>query len=70
MDFLSWLQVLTICMLGAMSPGPSLAVILRNTIKGGKQQGVMTGVGHGLGIYFYAALVATGLSIFCPLHPS
>ena len=56
MDFLSWLQVLTVCALGAMSPGPSLAVVLRNTVSGGKKQGVMTGIGHGLGIYFYAGL--------------
>lgn len=63
MDFLSWLQVLTICTLGAMSPGPSLAVVLRNTISGGKRQGVLSGIGHGLGIYFYAALAVTGLVV-------
>lgn len=69
MDFLSWLQVLTICALGAMSPGPSLAVVLRNTVSGGKKQGVLTGIGHGLGIYFYAGLVVTGLAVALAAAP-
>ncbi|MBL6933042.1 MAG: LysE family translocator [Rhodospirillales bacterium] len=69
MDFLSWFQVLTICALGAMSPGPSLAVVLRNTVSGGKRQGVLTGIGHGLGIYFYAGLVVTGLAVALAAAP-
>jgi threonine/homoserine/homoserine lactone efflux protein len=62
-DFVSWLQVLLVCVLGAMSPGPSVAVVLRNTLRGGKAQGVLTGIGHGLGIYLYAGLVVTGLAV-------
>ncbi|MBT4888439.1 MAG: LysE family translocator [Rhodospirillales bacterium] len=63
MDLVSWLQVLLVCALGAMSPGPSLAVVLRNTVRGGKRQGVLTGIGHGLGILLYAGLVVTGLAV-------
>jgi threonine/homoserine/homoserine lactone efflux protein len=69
MDLLSWLQVLIVCTLGAMSPGPSLAVVLRNTISGGKRQGVLTGIGHGLGIFFYAGLVVTGLVVALSAAP-
>lgn len=69
MDFFSWMQVAAICTLGAMSPGPSLAVVLRNTIRGGKAQGVLTGIGHGLGIYFYAGLVVTGLTVALAAAP-
>jgi len=47
--------------MGAMSPGPSLAVILRNTLSGGRTQGVMSGIGHGLGITFYAVVAVLGL---------
>ena len=47
--------------MGAMSPGPSLAVILRNTISGGRTQGIMSGIGHGLGITFYAVVAVSGL---------
>jgi threonine/homoserine/homoserine lactone efflux protein len=52
-----------------MSPGPSLAVVLNNTMKGGKRQGVLTGIGHGLGIFFYAALVVTSLSFVLAAAP-
>ena len=47
--------------MGAMSPGPSLAVILRNTLSGGRTQGVLSGIGHGLGITFYAIVAVSGL---------
>ena len=50
------------CAMGAMSPGPSLAVVLRNTISGGRTQGVMTGIGHGIGFGIYALIAIMGLS--------
>jgi threonine/homoserine/homoserine lactone efflux protein len=52
-----------------MSLGPSLAIILRNIVKGGKKQGVLTGIGYGLGIYSFAALVVTGLSVALSAAP-
>ena len=61
MDFTQWSQLALICVMGAMSPGPSLAVILRNTISGGRTQGLMSGIGHGLGITFYSVVAITGL---------
>ena len=51
-----------ICASGAISPGPSLAVVMRNTIKGGRAQGVLTGIGHGLGLTIYAFIAVMGLS--------
>jgi len=62
MDFPALLGVSLVCAMGAMSPGPSLAVVLRNTISGGRTQGVMTGIGHGIGFGIYALLAVTGLS--------
>ena len=61
MNITQWSQLVLICIMGAMSPGPSLAVILRNTISGGRTQGVMSGIGHGLGITFYAVIAVAGL---------
>ena len=51
-----------VCAMGAISPGPSLAVVIRNTISGGRFQGVMTGIGHGIGIGIYAFIAVMGLS--------
>ena len=61
MNITQWSQLVLICIFGAMSPGPSLAVILRNTLSGGRTQGVMSGIGHGLGITFYAVVAVAGL---------
>ena len=61
MNITQWSQLVLICIFGAISPGPSLAVILRNTLSGGRTQGVMSGIGHGLGITFYAIVAVSGL---------
>lgn len=62
MDTAALLGLSFVCAMGAMSPGPSLAVVLRNTISGGRTQGVMTGIGHGLGFGIYALIAVTSLS--------
>ena len=62
MDFTALLGMSIVCAMGAMSPGPSLAVVLRNTISGGRAQGVMTGIGHGIGFGIYAFIAVMGLS--------
>ena len=62
MDTAALLGMSLVCAMGAMSPGPSLAVVLRNTISGGRTQGVMTGIGHGIGFSIYAMIAVTGLS--------
>ena len=69
MDFFIWVQVLTICLIGAVSPGPSLAMVVKNTLNEGKKQGSLTALGHGLGIFFYAALVVSGLGIALSTFP-
>ena len=62
MDFKSLIGMSLVCAMGAISPGPSLAVVLRNTISGGRTQGVMTGIGHGIGLGIYAFIAVMGLS--------
>ena len=66
----AWLALATVFVLGAMSPGPSLAVVLRNTMVGGRRQGVMTGIGHGIGFGIYAFLAAAGIATALTLHES
>ena len=70
MDLTSLLALSIVCAMGAMSPGPSLAVVLRNTISGGKLQGIMTGIGHGIGFGLYALVAVTGLSALLLAHDS
>ena len=62
MDIESLLGMSFVCAMGAVSPGPSLVVVLRNTITGGRIQGIMTGLGHGLGFGIYALIAVMGLS--------
>ena len=62
MDIESLLGMSFVCAMGAVSPGPSLAVVLRNTISGGRMRGIMTGIGHGLGFGIYAFIAVMGLS--------
>ncbi len=66
----AWVALATVFTLGAMSPGPSLAVVLRNTMVGGRRQGVMTGIGHGIGFGIYAFLAAAGIATALTLHES
>ena len=62
MDIKSLIGMSFVCAMGAISPGPSLAVVLRNTISGGRTRGVMTGIGHGIGLGIYAFIAVMGLS--------
>ena len=52
-----------------MSPGPSLAVILNNTLYGGKSTGIYTSLLHGLGVGSYALLVVTSTSLALQRYP-
>ncbi len=68
MDPLSWGALVTAFVLGAMSPGPSLALVLRNTLSGGQRCGVLTALGHGIGFGVYALLVAFGIASVLLAH--
>lgn len=69
MEFTTWLPLAAICLMGAISPGPSLALIMRNTLQGGRLQGVATGWGHGLGVGLYALFTALGLALLITNTP-
>ena len=58
----AWAALAIVFALGAMSPGPSLAVVLRNTMAGGRSQGIFTGIGHRIGFGIYAFLAALGIA--------
>ena len=63
MTLIFWFQFAAVCIAGAMSPGPSLALIIRNSTKYNRLGGIMSAMGHGLGLGVYAIFAVTGLSI-------
>lgn len=64
-----WLTIASICLLGAMSPGPSLAVVLQQTIRGGRKTGLVAAITHGLGIGLYALLCISGIAVMVTTSP-
>lgn len=69
MELHLWLSLVVICILGALSPGPSLALVIKNTLSGGHSQGYATAISHGLGVALYAAITATGIGIIIIQSP-
>jgi threonine/homoserine/homoserine lactone efflux protein len=63
MTFFIWSQFALVCIIGAMSPGPSLAVVIRNNINYNRVAGILTSIGHGLGIGVYATIAVLGLGL-------
>lgn len=59
----AWLSLFMISLLGAVSPGPSLAVIIKNTLGGNSLSGICTAWAHALGIGVYALLSLLGLDL-------
>ena len=59
----------TVFFLGAISPGPSLLMVIRNTIVGGRRRGVMCAVGHGIGFGLYAGVAIFGLIVLLEQAP-
>ncbi len=70
MNVSDWLYLTLVCILGAVSPGPSFAVILSATRTGGRAGGLAAAFGHGLGIFLYAFVAATSLSFIITHHPA
>ena len=64
-----WIQLIVTCFLGAVSPGPSLLLIVKNSISYGKTNGIITGIAHGLGIFIYALLTILGIAFLYTKYP-
>lgn len=63
MSLFIWFQFVLVCTIGAMSPGPSLALVIRNNINFNRLAGIMTSIGHGLGIAVYATIAVFSLGL-------
>ena len=64
-----WIQLIVTCFLGAVSPGPSLLLIVKNSISYGKTNGIITGIAHGIGIFIYAILTILGIAFLYTKYP-
>ncbi|OEF24271.1 LysE family translocator [Vibrio rumoiensis] len=64
-----WLSLLLICLLGAMSPGPSLAMVAKHSLSGGRRHGLATAWAHAFGIGIYALFTILGLAIVLHQFP-
>lgn len=62
MTLWQWLAAVLLCAAGAVSPGPSLAVVLRQGVRGPAAATLAFAWGHASGIGLYATATAAGLS--------
>lgn len=69
MSYTTWLALASICLLGAMSPGPSLALIVRHSLGGGRRHGVAAALTHGCGVGLYALATVQGLALVLTAEP-
>ena len=63
MSTITFLQIFLVCLLGAMSPGPSMVVVINNAIFKNRYHGILTSIGHGIGIGIYALFAVLGIGI-------
>ena len=69
MTLSAWLSLLGVCLLGAMAPGPSLAVVLRSALAGGRASGLAAALAHGLAVGCYALFTVGVLSLLITRSP-
>lgn len=74
MDINDWLALSSICLLGAMSPGPSLAVMLSCTLSRESQtasrDGYAAALAHGFGVALYGLMTVVGLAAVITKTPT
>jgi len=70
MNLISWLTLVGICAIGAMSPGPSLAVILQNRVQRSLSDALIASWAHAAGIFFWALTASTSLGILFKRIPT
>lgn len=63
------LTVAAVCLMGAMSPGPSLAVVLRHALTSGRGVGFAAATTHALAIGIYALATALGIALLLSQAP-
>lgn len=70
MTITEWTSLFLVCLLGASSPGPSLAVVISNTMRAGKSAGFASAIAHGVGVGLYGLLTVSGLALVVTQSPA
>lgn len=68
MELIIFFKVFFICLLGAMSPGPSWVLVVNNSLVKGKLNGIATSLGHGIGITIYALIANLGIVLLLKIN--
>ena len=63
MSFIIFIKIFIVCLLGAVSPGPSMALVINNAIFKNRFHGILTSLGHGFGIGIYALFAVLGIAL-------
>ncbi len=64
-----WFSLFLVSLLGAMSPGPSLATVAKHTLSGKRINGIAAAWAHSIGIGCYAFITVTGLAVVLQQSP-
>jgi len=69
MEIYDWLTIVMVCFIGAISPGPSLVIIIYITNSRNLISGFLASLGHGVGIFIYALISIYILSMIIKYLP-
>lgn len=67
MSYADWLVVLLACAAGAVSPGPSLAVVMRHAVVS-PRAGLASAWSHAAGVAIYATCAVSGVAVIFAAH--
>ncbi|CED57656.1 putative transporter, LysE family [Aliivibrio wodanis] len=65
-----WVSLFMVSLLGAMSPGPSLATVAKHTLSGRRINGIVAAWAHSIGIGIYAFVTVIGLAVVLQQSPT
>lgn len=69
MSIVEWFSLALVCFLGAATPGPSLAIIINNSLRHGINSGRLSSISHAVAIGLYALAAVLGLAALFEMFP-
>ncbi|OOF05071.1 lysine transporter LysE [Salinivibrio sp. MA440] len=69
MTLTTWASLALVCMLGVMSPGPSLVVMAKHSLANSRLHGIVASWAHAFGVGLYALITMLGLAVIFKQSP-